>query len=211
MCEEWRLFLDKGESVGSIAMDLSRAFDSVSHGLLITKFHAYGASATACKLLECYQSNCFQRVKLNGDKSEWLSMTRGFPQGSILGPLQFNIVFNDIFYFSEKCNLYNYADDNVCSVAGSDVSWAQIILKICSKWTWILVIWETIRNLSNHVLKPRFMGSAQSDITESTYGICCPFNIKTAWMFMISENYCLRSMDRIAHVLFACKQVDEIL
>ena len=50
----------------------------------------------------------------------------------------------------------------------------------------------------------------QSDITEPTYGICCPFNMKTAWMFMISENYCLYSMDRIAHVLFACKQ-DEIL
>ena len=69
--------------------------------------------------------------------------------------------------------------------------WAQAILRICSKWTWILMIWETIRNLSNHVLKPRFMGSAQSDITEPTYGICCPFNIKTVWMFMISENYCL--------------------
>ena len=75
--------------------------------------------------------------------------------------------------------------------------WAQAILRLCSKWTWILMIWETIKNLSNHVLKPRFMGSAQSDITEPTYGICCPFNIKTAWMFMISENYCLHGMDRI--------------
>ena len=51
MCEEWRMSLDKGESVGSIAMDLSRALDSVPHGLLIAKFHAYGASTTACKLL----------------------------------------------------------------------------------------------------------------------------------------------------------------
>ena len=42
--------------------------------------------------------------------------------------------------------------------------WAQAILRICSKWTWILMIWETIRNLSNRVLKP-FMGSAQADIT----------------------------------------------
>ena len=72
MCEEWRMSLDKGESVGSIAIDLSRTFDSVPHGLLIAKFHAYGASTTACKLLASYLSNRFQRVKLNGDKSEWL-------------------------------------------------------------------------------------------------------------------------------------------
>ena len=126
MCEEWMLSLDKGESIGSIAMDLSRAFVSVTHGLLIAKFHAYGASTTACKLLASYLSNRFQRIKLNGDKSEWLRMTRGFPHGSILGLLLFNIFFNDIFYFHEKCNLYNYADDNddnVCSFAGRDVSY----------------------------------------------------------------------------------------
>ena len=52
--------------------------------------------------------------------------------------------------------------------------------------------------------KPRFMGFAQSDILEPTYGICCPFNVKTVWMFMISENYCLHGTDRIAYVLFAC-------
>ena len=61
------------------------------------------------------------------------------------------------------------------------------------------------------MLKPRFTDSAQSDITEPTYGICCPFNIKIVWMFMISENYCLHGMDRSAHVLFARKQDDEIL
>ena len=88
---------------------------------------------------------------------------------------------------------------------------ARLGLKICSKWTWILIIWETIRNLSNHVLKPRFMWSAQSDITEPTYGICCSFYIKTACMFIISENYYLHGMDRIAHVLFACMQDDKIL
>ena len=81
MCEEWRMSLDKGESVGSIAMDLSRAFDSVPYGLLIAKFHAYVASTTACKLLASYLSNRFQRVKLNGDKSELVAHDSWIPIG----------------------------------------------------------------------------------------------------------------------------------
>ena len=64
MCKEWRLSLDKGESVGSIAMDLSRAFDSVPHGLLIAKFHAYGASTTACKLPVSYSTTICKLVDL---------------------------------------------------------------------------------------------------------------------------------------------------
>ena len=88
---------------------------------------------------------------------------------------------------------------------------ARLGLKICSKWTWILIIWETIRNLSNHMLKPCFMWSAQSDITEPTYVIWCSFYIKTACMFIISENYYLHGMDRIAHGKFACMQDDKIL
>ena len=154
MCEEWRMSLDKGESVWSIAMDLSRAYDSVPHGLLIAKFHAYSASTTACKLLASYLSNRFQRVKFNGDNSEWLPRTRGFPQGSIVGPLLFNIFFNDIFYFSDKCNLCNYADDNVCSVAGRDVSYIVSNLK---SETQLLVKWFEHNSFQANPEKFQFM------------------------------------------------------
>ena len=161
MCDEWRISLDKGELVGSNAMDLSRAFDSVPHGLLIANFHTYGASTTACKLLARCLSNRFQRVKLNGDKNEWLAMTREFPQGSILGPLLFNIFFNDIFYFSEKCNPYKYADDNVCSVAGRDVS--SIVSNLKSE-TQLLVKWFEHNSFQANPEKFQFMqiGSERS-------------------------------------------------
>ena len=81
-------------------------------------------------------------------------MTRGFPQGSILGPLLLNIFFNDIFYLSEKCNLYNYADDNVCSVAGRDVS--SIVSNLKSE-TQLLVKWFEHNSFQANPEKFQFM------------------------------------------------------
>ena len=54
-----------------------------------------------------------QRVKIGNSKSDWKILNKGVPQGSILGPLLFNVYTNDLFLeFGEKCNLYNFADDN---------------------------------------------------------------------------------------------------
>ena len=53
-----------------------------------------------------------QRVKISNSRSSWAVLTKGVPQCSILGPLLFNIFMNDVFLFIEKCQLYNYADDN---------------------------------------------------------------------------------------------------
>jgi len=109
-------------------MALSKAFDSVPHGLLIAKCKAYGLSLDSCKLLASYLHNRYQRVKLLTSRSEWLPVSRGFPQGSILGPLFFNIYFNDVFYLNIDANIYNYADDNIISVSNTDVDTIQSIL-----------------------------------------------------------------------------------
>ena len=99
--------------MGIVLMDLSKAFDCIPHGLLLTKLKCYGLSDQACLLLKSYISDRKQRVKVGHSRSEWGSVAQGVPQGSILGPLIFNIFINDIFYALENvCNLYNYADDN---------------------------------------------------------------------------------------------------
>ena len=104
---------DEELSVAIILMDLSKAFDCIPHGLLLTKLKCYGLSDQACLLLKSYISDRKQRVKVGHAQSEWGSVAQGVPQGSILGPLIFNIFINDIFYALENvCNLYNYADDN---------------------------------------------------------------------------------------------------
>ena len=62
--------------------------------------------------LQNYLTGRKQQIKLQGDLSSWADIQKGVPQGSILGPLLFNIFINDIFYFIEYGTLYNYADDN---------------------------------------------------------------------------------------------------
>ena len=59
--------------------------------------------------------------KLESSMSEWTGLFKGVPQGSILGPLTFNIFLNDIFYFVSKGDPYNYADDNCISVLHKDI------------------------------------------------------------------------------------------
>ena len=110
--EDAKHHIDKGELVGLLMMDLSKAFDCLPHKLTIAKLKAYGLSGQACLLLASYLSNRKQRVKIGDVKSEWVSINKGVPQGSNLGPLIFNIFINDIFHWVQKCNLYNYADDN---------------------------------------------------------------------------------------------------
>ena len=79
------------DTMDSFAHRLSKAFDSLPHGLLIAKLHAYGLSCEACSFILDYLKNRKQIVKLGNIKSEWLNLKTDVPQGSLLGPLLFNI------------------------------------------------------------------------------------------------------------------------
>ena len=97
--EDWKEALDKNMFVGAILMDLSKAFDCLPHDLIIEKLKAYGVSDSSCRLMASYLSNRTQRVKIGKVVSSWAKIIKGVPQGSILGPLIFNIFINDIFLF----------------------------------------------------------------------------------------------------------------
>ena len=115
MIDDWKIALDKNHVVGAVFMDLSKAFGCLPHSLLIAKLHAYVFSISACELMADYLKRHKQRVKIGNCRIAWADLHKVVPQGSILGPVLFNIFMNDLFHFINNCNLYNYADDNSLS------------------------------------------------------------------------------------------------
>ena len=91
LIERWRLCLDKQGFAGALLMDLSKAFDTINHELLIAKLHAYGFSIEALEVLLSYLQDRWQRVKINTTFSSWIQLLQGVPQGLVLGPMLFNI------------------------------------------------------------------------------------------------------------------------
>ena len=103
---------------GALLTDLSKAFDCLDHELLIAKLNAYGFSLTALKLVHNYLSNRKQRTKINSTHSSLLEVLFGVSQGSILGPLLFNIFLIDLFFIIEDTDIASYADGNTpCIIA----------------------------------------------------------------------------------------------
>ena len=77
--EKWKHALDKGKKVGIIFMDLSKAFNTLNHNLLLAKLNASGFSFNAIKFMKSYLSERFQRVNMNNNFSEWCKILLGVP------------------------------------------------------------------------------------------------------------------------------------
>ena len=131
--------IEKGDHVLGIFIDLSKAFDTIDHKILINKLNHYGVRGNTLSLIESYLSNRKQCVSALGEISEQLAVIFGVPQGSCLGPLLFLIYINDISNICKSNELILFADDTNIFVKGKSKQEvyieANMILKQLSIYT----------------------------------------------------------------------------
>ena len=152
--QEWQKELDKPGFVGTILKELANAYDCLPHDPLTAEFEANGIGKSGLNLLLSYLSNRKQRTKVNSSYSDWYDIIRGVPQGSILGPLLFNLFINDLFLFLERTNICNFADDNTIYWCDSVL---EIILENLQHDMKILLNWFKINLMKPNPKKSQFM------------------------------------------------------
>ena len=101
--------------------DLSKAFDCLDYESLLAKLNAYGFNRSALLFAQSYLDSRKQRVRVNGSFSMWTKTSLSVPQGSVLGPILFNIYLNDLLLFLKETEACNYADDTTIYTCGPNV------------------------------------------------------------------------------------------
>ena len=135
-------------------MDLSKACDCIPHDLRTAKLECYGIGKIGLSLILDYLSRRKQRTKIGSSYSSWYDIIRGVPQGSILGPLLFNIFINDLFFVITLSEVCNFADDNTLYSSNKEL---ELVFRNLESDLNNVLAWFNINSLKANPGKFQFM------------------------------------------------------
>ena len=149
--------IEKGNIPITIYLDLSKAFDTLNHTILLDKLKFYGIQGSSLNLIEDYLKNRKQCVGINNIRSAFTNILAGVPQGSILGPLLFIIYMNDILFASPIFKTIIYADDTTLLANLSDFYLKKVNIKILNNELNKFRLWLRANKLTLNTQKSKFM------------------------------------------------------
>jgi hypothetical protein len=146
--------IEKDHYMISLFIDLSRAFDTISHEILFNKLYVYGIRGLALDWIKNYLPNRNQFVIYNNMKSSFRNILMGVPQGSILGPLIFILYINDLPNVSSKLSFIQFADDTSIFITGKNLNEMSKLMTDQMKQ---VTDWLKINMLTLNISKTNYM------------------------------------------------------
>lgn len=146
--------IDNGNFTGSVFLDFTKAFDTISHNILFSKLESLGITGPSLTFIKNYLLDREQSVCIGGVNSNVKIINQGVPQGSILGPLLFCIYINDLPDCLDDSKVILYADDTTISISHKSL---PTLINMLNKELTNVVEWCRLNNLILNPLKTQFM------------------------------------------------------